>query len=654
MYYLHSSAAKDHANQFVTALDLGEGLGTLYGAAWSDQLQAAAQQARDYVRGVIQSIGANEQSFPELKIEVQNSGKWFRAYIGDALVGSFRSYEEALKAATLEGIKQMDLSGVAPEIQAAIQAGTITSVDQLQAVADIFQQLSASANPVAEQLRQIDIQTEAWTRTLQEAGVATTRVTEWQASQAQSIRDQITGTTKTQKQIFDEQSRQFNTWLEQEHAKAQAAYDTANAEHAAAEAEIVRLQALIASAQASGAAAQFLEKWTEQLAAAQQQLADSAAALAQAQGTLAGLPDPIAPNEFKSGGRGTRQSDMQQVRDLIDQMKFDRLAAGMSELDAGLAKLNRDYQDQLVKAHGNAELVAALTAEYAAQEEQLRLNIQLSAVDKFQQALGIGQDPFSQLEQQFDDARKAVEEAGFGADRAAKMLGRLDAALQHQIEVLSQQQFVAIGDGLVGILEKYYGGVEGFEQFRMQLEQVRFMLEVANLRAQFEILKAQGTLSDAVIAKMQGVFDFIDAHPIDWAAFVAPAAPAITRANRAASSINDTFAEMARRLATAKESITSFLLSLQTGAFGGRSSSEAFNAAKSQFGALLNQAQVREHPGDRTVPGNRETVPGHRAPAVWQHGRVPEDPCAGRELRHRPAGGQSSHAGQRGLRSALL
>lgn len=488
----------------------------------------------------------------------------------------------------------MDLSGVAPEIQAAIQAGTITSVDQLQAVADIFQQLSASANPVAEQLRQIDIQTEAWTRTLQEAGVSTTRVTEWQASQAQSIRDQITGTTKTQKQIFDEQSRQFNTWLEQEHAKAQAAYDTANAEHAAAEAEIVRLQALIASAQASGAAAQFLEKWTEQLAAAQQQLADSAAALAQAQGTLAGLPDPIAPGDFHAGGGGggTRRSDMKQLRDLIDQMQFDRLTAGMSELDAGLAKLNRDYQEQLGKAHGNAELIAALTAEYAAQEEQLRRNVQLSAVDKFQQALGIGQDPFAQLRKQFDDARKAVEEAGFGADRAAKMLGRLDAALQHQIEVLSQQQFVAIGDGLVGILEKYYGGVEGFEQFRMQLEETRFQLEIANLRAQFEILRAQGSLSDAVLARMQEVFDFIDAHPIDWAAFVAPAAPAITRANRAAASINDTFAEMARRLATAKESITSFLLSLQTGAFGGRSSSEAFNAAKSQFGALLNQAKA--------------------------------------------------------------
>jgi hypothetical protein len=170
------------------------------------------------------------------------------------------------------------------------------------------------------------------------------------------------------------------------------------------------------------------------------------------------------------------------------------------------------------------------------------------------------------------------------------MLRRLNRAYEEQLELLSRQQFVAIGDGLIGILERYYGGVEGFEEFRMALEQMRFELELANLRLQFEILRAQGVLSDAVLANIQGVFDFIDANPIDWAKFVAPEIPALDRVASSARDANSALEEMARRLTAAKERITDFILSLQRGDFGGRSNLQMFNAAFDQFKTLREQA----------------------------------------------------------------
>ena len=352
-------------------------------------------------------------------------------------------------------------------------------------------------------------------------------------------------------------------------------------------------QAAAANAEAQGALAQTQIAGAQVASAAAQAHAAALEAINEALALLEGLDVDIeaAAAAARRAGGGNRRADMESLRDLIDQMRFDRLLADMTDLEAGLARLEREYQDNLERAHGNAELVAQLTEEYRLQEEQLRRNIQLSAVDTFQAFLGIGADPFSGLREQWEEAQEAVEEAGFGADRAARMLRRVNRAYEVQLDILSRQQFVSIGDNLLGFLERYYGGVEGFEEVRMAIERTRFELELMLARQRFEILKAEGTLAAAVLAEMQRVFDFIDANPIDWDKFVTPdlAAPPVERFREAASAMNNALEEMVRRLRSAQDGIRDFLLGLQRGELGGRSNEDMFNAALAQFQELAAQ-----------------------------------------------------------------
>lgn len=433
---------------------------------------------------------------------------------------------------------------------------------------------------------------------LQDVGLSSARAGDVLARDLGAIRDQITGAVKSERELFEMRRAEFNREIERERQRQKAALARAEADIAAAEAELARITSSTAFTEAQLTAFEIDQVITDQLNeemrarldAARELLFGARQAAETARAALDNLPDLIGPGEFTNrANQQQRRREMEHIRDLIDQMAFDRLLEDMTDLEAGLARLESEYQANLEKAHGNAELIAALTEEYRLQEEQLRRNIQLSAVETFQGFLGIGDDPFSQLQDGFDTAVSAIRDAGFGAKRTARMIGRLTAAYQRQLDVLSRQEFVSIGDQLMGFLDRYYSGAAGFEEFRMNLERMRFELELLNARRRFEILKAEGTLAQAVLDQMQGVFDFIAENPIDWGKFVMPSAP---RVQRAARSVNNAFEEMARRLKTAKEGIREFLLSLQTGAFGGRSNRQAFEAARAQFRQIRQGVQA--------------------------------------------------------------
>lgn len=528
-YWAHSDAAKKAAKRWFGVAEVRDGWNAMFGSV---EVLGLTEAIRDQVSEIFAAIGGQLSSLPSITVDAQASGEQFRSFVDGVLVGYFKTFEEAFQAAALQAVEQSDLSRMIPEIAAALSAGTIQSLDQLQDVAEVFATIRQALDPTGAAVDAFNAQIEEMGRILDAAGIARTVLAEFEAAGLQALRDQITGVTKSAQQLFNEQMESFNRRVEEQRALETAALAVAEAEQLAAEAEVARLQASITGMQAlaflTEKQSQLLASMLGNLALAEAMLASAAAAAQAALDALDALPALIKPGEFKggSGGAGSsRKADLEALRDLLDQMSFDRLLSGMTELEAGLARLAREYDQNLEKAHGNAELVAQLTEEYRLQAEQLLRNIQLSAVDVFQDFMGIGASPFAQLTEGWENARKAVEEAGFGADRASQMLARLNRHYAEQVKILSRQQFVSIGDGLLGILERYYGGVEGFEKFRMKLERTRFELELVNLRLQFEILKKNGTLGERMLKRMGKVFAFIDANPIDWGKFVAPEVP---------------------------------------------------------------------------------------------------------------------------------
>lgn len=519
----------------------------------NEQMVAAYKHLKATFEQVAALTGSVLQSLPQITVNVKGTGDiWVT--VGSLMAKKFKDMNEALSYALAEGIKQAEFTGLSAQVEAALKNTTATTFEELQAELAIALR---SEELVTGQVGKSEIRN---------------AVNEWFAFIQEELRlgiVQATGASGGLKGLVSFFVDAFKEFKGIEKDPSEAIRGRAEALRAELAITVANLQVMKADllakqavavatgggAQASAAYAKILSEsalvalgagkatsaYTETIIAQAQAAAAAAeanvAALAAIDEALAILAN-LAISELdiqaaidraqraSQGGKGgSRKAEMEQLRDLLDQMSFDRLVAGMTELEAGLARLAREYDQNLAKAHGNADLVAQLTEEYRLQAEQLLRNVQLAAVDVFQDFMGIGASPFAQLKEQWENARKAVEEAGFGADRASQMLARLNRHYAEQVKLLSRQQFVSIGDGLLGILERYYGGVEGFEKFRMKLEQIRFELEYANLRLQFETLKKNGALGERMLRRMGKVFAFIDANPIDWGAFIAPSVP---------------------------------------------------------------------------------------------------------------------------------
>jgi hypothetical protein len=567
------------------------------------------KQIKKAIDDILFLVGAELESIAEgIDIKIKKGTSVFV----DGQEFSFKEdTEAAISFAITEALKRATITGASPEVIAALANTIATDLDSLFKDLEVAVKIrDINLDEVQRSFRTIAQEFDFLRKKAIELGMGIEALNKIDIAEIAAFgdqRNQILGIQEDPAARIRRQAAMFNAELalrELELASKKAALE---AEAAILRARIqvgetgydvdkARLQAQLAlfgvEVELVNTIVQTAASAAEALAAITQQVASLDAILAGLAGLEISDADINKAIGNLGGGGGTKRSDMEALRDLLDQMAFDRLLAGMTELEAGLARLAREYDQNLEKAHGNAELIARLTEEYRLQAEQLLLNIQLSAVDTFRGFLGIGGDSFSQLEQQWQNARKAVEEAGFGAERTAQMLARLNRGYEEQLDLLSRQTFVGIGDGLMGLLERYYGGVEGFERFRMNLERIRFELEYANLRLQFEILKAAGTLGERVLRRMQRVFDFIDENPIDWSKFVTPDIPNIPAVNDRFRETNDLLAEMARRLVSAKEGITSFLLSLQTGELGGRSSAEMFQAAYDQFQKIVTQGRA--------------------------------------------------------------
>jgi TP901 family phage tail tape measure protein len=194
-------------------------------------------------------------------------------------------------------------------------------------------------------------------------------------------------------------------------------------------------------------------------------------------------------------------------------------------------------------------------------------------------ALGLGS---RQATVQFEQMARALDYI-----RQNGSISELGSEFDRVIGEVRDQLTLTFGDSLVGFLQKYYGDVAGFEDFRRGLEQVRFRLELAQLRAQFIILQGMGVLSDEIIAQFRAVFDFVDANEPDWDALANTSNIAAT----SVSSVADGFQQLVDRLARAKISIREFLDSLARGAAGGVTPEAGLAAARQQFLDLVARAQ---------------------------------------------------------------
>lgn len=557
-----------------------------------------AKAFRDAVESALDLIDGEILGGPNIDVKIR--GDLIKVWVG-GFKGVFKEVEDAIGFAVTALLRQAELGGISPEVRATLENTTARTWEELEK--ELAVALRSRDIKLGEARASIRRSVEDFFELFQdefEQGIISATGTSagliGMVGMFEQNFNRLMGITEDAGEVARRQAEAHNAELKLAIAKLKVTKAQMEADTAQMKAEIALIEGLdaetkaaLAAAQAHGAFGKVLLAGTHSAIAqaeAQAELIqaqlDAIAAIDEALASLEGLEvDVDAAMAAARRAANAGQSPLEQARQTMDQIERSLLTPFARQFE----ELRIKYAELEKQVGGNVEALDRLNRLREEEERALRRQV----AERFQSFLGIGDDPFSELRDQWEEARQAVEDAGFGAERTARMLGRLDAALQDQLDTLSREQFVSIGDDLFGLLDRFYGNVEGFEDFRIQLERMRFELQLANLRAQFEVLKAQGTLTDAVLQQIQDVFDFIDANPVDWEKFVFPDRSAVRGVANATRDANRGLEEMARRLGSAKEGIRRFLGDLQTGAFGGRSNREAFQAAFSQFQELAAQ-----------------------------------------------------------------
>lgn len=372
--------------------------------------------------------------------------------------------------------------------------------------------------------------------------------------------------------------------------------------------------------------------------AGQAQLDALKAQLSALEGLAAALANlHIDPMDVRVPRGGGGRSNAADVKDFI----ADRRMSMLPDLQRQIAELNKEYEEQIKKAGKNADLIKQLNGLRQREIDLLAEQTRRDLITPFLGGPMSGKrSPFSveeaNIHKQYEDLRKVAKDLKIPlwqvnqAERERIRLLQLEAAAaagsrlaQTQLEMerlgqtidylrqraeenadalkaIGDEQFLSLGDSLMGFIDKYYKGAAGFEDFRLKLEQVRFEMEFANMQLQFEMLKQMKILTAEQVGFIQGAIDWIKGNKPDLNAVINQG-PQV----QLSSAVDSTVSELERlrdAFKKAKDGIREAINQLDAGQFGGVPPDQAIAAARSQFDSVINAARVGNLEALQTAP----------------------------------------------------
>lgn len=483
------------------------------------QGQAVSHQIQRTAEAFAEALGGTIRTFVGLQVDIRRDGKYFAAFVGREMIGHFQSMEEAVSAALLEAFKHVEteVSGISELVKSGFKyltsdAGDL-NINNLEDAGIFLTSLreiseltwSNGASTTLEFVRHLDT---LWA-TLQKLGNATpdviqgfndliaTEVRSWQAWS-----DSITGREKSKAELlaekkqdailFEAQKKFRIAELELKRVDLQAQIaillgqqKIINTGNKVKQGELeVNKSFLVAKASLMGAELTLNEQY---IAALQAQI-DAIGAVIVA---LANIPT-INPDDIKlpnaGGGAGGQR---QAVRDWVKDRKYDLDTRSLDEWAKKAADISRQYDEQIEQAGKDSKLRAELIALKERELELLKKEQIDSVVNSFKDFLGLV-SPFDQVRQTAEDLIKQIEASPLGNDRKAKMIGRVLADVDRQLQNMSDQMTAGLFGDLAGMMED---GVQKTALLRAQFI-LNFQLQLADAKARFALLVAEGKLNE--------------------------------------------------------------------------------------------------------------------------------------------------------------
>lgn len=223
------------------------------------------------------------------------------------------------------------------------------------------------------------------------------------------------------------------------------------------------------------------------------------------------IPSPEDIRVPREGGKGFGD----EVGDFIRDRTRELGLAGLSDYLRSIAEINALYDEQLEKAGKDIKQREKLL-DLKEQELALLAKEQKdSVVDRFRDFLGLV-TPFDQVRETAEDLIKSINESPFGDARKAQMVSRVLEEIERQLDRLSQEMALGMFNDLASQLEAIGADELQIAELRRLALMVEHQLNIANHRANLEILRAEGRVSkeilDVIDAAIRTLEGFNPAH----------------------------------------------------------------------------------------------------------------------------------------------
>lgn len=508
----------------ITKSDLGRGFETV-GRSIGQDIADAMQRLLDTIGATLLDIASGiDLKVKEGKLSVFIDGLEFRFK---------EDIEAGIAFALTEALKRADISGAADTFIRILENTTANTLEELSDALDFgkwYERLRLG--DTAADLQDLFTEFGAAIRRAIEYGLDTGPVTQWLAGQFQTYRNQILGIVETEEERIRRQADSFNQWVQITEAEQLARKADLQVQAATLKAEIDLFNARWALDKESlSLKLTFLELEAEiteaewgLIAAKIKALEAINQALAIVEGLLANLPDLISDTELDDairragrGGRGAgpsaadqRKDDQEQLRDLLD----DASRALLPEFARRMAEINLKWDEAAKLAHGNAELLAevnaAREAEIALLREQRWADF-TGSVQDFVASAGLPlasalADVDEQARDLMADLGAVAEELGLTGHDLLFFFQQLQGAADDL-----KGQIIAKGiAGLMGGLADLVADEDMRHQLLLEAARIEFTLRMAQLTAEFELLKALGVLTAEQVALIDGALKYIN------------------------------------------------------------------------------------------------------------------------------------------------
>lgn len=557
------------------------------------EAQKAAKDIADTIENIVLSFGGQLQSITRFGL-IQTGEGWAVSFGGE-MRRYFTEFSDAVAWAAHQAISTADVTGVSDEILEAFRNFTFRTLEDLQEFSNFAREYTSyGASELTGSLRTLSDWFIESSRKAYEYGLSIAKVSEEFGRRAQSWRDQVLGIVKSPEEQIHQNVVDFNNWINQQRMAAQIQIDAASGQMLAAQAQMVAAQAML-KGQGMDRDPAMMELFLE----SQRLFKEAGARLDMWTKALENLPPIITPEEEEAakkrnrgGGKG-KGGQKDNILDWINDKKFDLDTRGMDEWVKRAADISRQYDQQMEQAGKDKKIRAELIA-LKERELQLLTEEQIAAVNASYQDFTAQANAFQQVRDTASELIKAIEGSAIGNVDKVAMIANVLQEVNNQIEELGLQAASSLFGSLIQDLEKFGASESMLNEARQHMAYIEHTLKIAHYQAEFAILKANGSLSEAILSTLGKAIDFVSG--IDPLAFIGNVSnEAISvQSEKFTKSVDSTVGDLEKlkeAFKAAKDDINETVRKFDRGGFGAVAPEKSWDAALSQWNEMTAKAK---------------------------------------------------------------